>query len=96
MYFVDPSTLVDRSGKLHKVYYILDNIRNSFKNEYVPHQNVTVDEAMVPFRAHLGFKQFMKDEPVKFGIKLWVLADAEIAYCYNIEVNTVKHGQQVS
>ena len=96
LYFVDPCTPVDRSDKLHKVRYILDNIRDSFMKEYVPHRNVTVDEAMVPFKGRLGFKQFMKDKPVKFGIKLWVLADAETAYCYNMEVYTGKHGQQVS
>eukprot|EP00745_Piridium_sociabile_P024139 TRINITY_DN37977_c0_g1_i4.p1 TRINITY_DN37977_c0_g1~~TRINITY_DN37977_c0_g1_i4.p1 ORF type:complete len:171 (+),score=28.16 TRINITY_DN37977_c0_g1_i4:68-580(+) len=38
----------------------------------------------------------MKDKPVKFGIKLWVLADAKTAYCYNMEVYTGKHGQQVN
>ena len=51
---------------------------------------------MVPFKGRLGFKQFMKDKPVKFGIKLWVLADSVTAYCYNLEVYTGKHGQQIN
>ena len=33
---------------------------------------MTDDEAIVPFKGRLGFKQFMKDKPIKFGIKLWV------------------------
>jgi hypothetical protein len=27
-----------------------------------------------------GIRQFMKDKPVKFGIKLWVLADTNTGY----------------
>ena len=38
----------------------------------------------------------MKDKPVKFGIKLWVCADAVTAYCYNLEVYTGKHGGQIN
>ena len=55
------------------------------QDEYVPHEHVTVDEAMVPFKGCSGFKQFMKDKPVKYGIKLWLLADAVTAYCCNLE-----------
>ena len=62
----------------------------------MPHEHVTVDEEMVPFKGRLGIKQFMKDKPVKFGIKLWVLADSVTAYCYNLEVYTGKHGQQIN
>ena len=61
-----------------------------------PHEHITVDKVMVPFEGHLGFKQFMKDKPVKSGIKLWVSADAVTAYCYNLEVYMGKHGQQVN
>ena len=35
-------------------------------------------------------------QAVKSGIKLWVLADAVTAYCYNLEVYTGKHGQQIN
>ena len=96
LYFVDPKKDVDRGDKLHKIRYILDTVRRSFMDEYIPHKEVTVDEAMVPFKGRLGFKQFMKDKPVKFGIKLWVCADAVTAYCYNLEVYTGKHGGQIN
>ena len=71
-------------------------MRQNFQEEYAPHEHVTVDEAMVPFKGRLGFKQFMKDKPVKSGNNLWVLADAVTAYCYNLEVYTGKHGQQIN
>ena len=55
-----------------------------------------VDEAMVPLKGYLRFKQFLKVKPVKFVIKLWVSADSVTAFCYNLEVYTGKHGQQIN
>ena len=96
LYFVDPKKDVNHGDKLHKIRYILDTVRQSFKDKYVQHKEVTVHEAMVPFKGRLDFKQFIKDKPVKFGIKLWVCADAVTAYCYNLEVYTGKHGGQIN
>ena len=31
---------------------------------------------MIPFKGRLSFKQYMKDKPVKHGIKVFVLAMA--------------------
>ena len=95
LYFVDPQAPVNGEDRLHKIRYKLNAVRSNFQNEYVPHEHVTVDEPMVPFKGRLGFKQFMREKPVKFGIKLWVCADAVTAYCYNLEVYTGKHGPQV-
>ncbi len=39
---------------------------------------VTIDEAMIPFKGRLRFKQYMKDKPTKWGIKVFVLADAPV------------------
>ena len=95
LYFVDPWDPVNAADKLHKIWYILNSVCQNFRDEYVPHEHVTVDEAMVPFKGHLGFRQFMKEKAVKFGIKLWVMAGSGTAYCYNLEVYTGKHGQQI-
>ena len=35
------------------------------------------DEAMIPFKGRLSFKQYMNDKPVKHGIKVFVLADGK-------------------
>ena len=40
------------------------------------HQQCSVDEAMIPFKGRLAFNQYMKDKPTKWGIKVFVLADA--------------------
>lgn len=51
---------------------------------------------MIPFKGRLGMKQYMKDKPIKFGIKLWVAADAVTAYCYNFEVYVGKNAEAVN
>ena len=84
------------NDKLHKVRYLLDHLRHAFQSEYVPHKQVTVDESMVPFKGRLSLKQYMKDKPVKFGIKIWVLADAVTSYCYNFDVYVGKNAEVVN
>lgn len=81
----------DVGDKLSKVRFLLDHCRNTFQSEYVPHKQVSIDEAMIPVKGRLGLKQYMKDKPVKFGIKVWVLADAITAYCYNFDVYVGKN-----
>jgi hypothetical protein len=38
----------------------------------------------------------MKDKPVKFGIKMWVAADAVSAYCVNFEVYVGKNDTAIN
>ena len=51
---------------------------------------------MVPFKGRLSLKQYMKDKPVKFGIKIWVLADTVTSYCYNFDVYVGKNAEVVN
>ena len=67
----------------------------TFQQEYIPHKQVSVDEAMIPFKGRLGIKQYMKDKPVRFGIKVWVLADVVTAYCHNFDVYVGKNAEVV-
>jgi len=85
LHFSDESQAAPHD-KLHKIDFILKSLRESFRSEYLPHREISVDEAMVPFKGRLGIKQYMKDKPVKWGVKLWVAADAVSAYCLNFEV----------
>ena len=52
------------------------------------HQQCTIDEAMIPFKGRLGFKQYLKDKPTKWGVKVWVLADATNRYVKWFQVCT--------
>ncbi len=80
-----------RHDKLFKVRSLLDIIVPCFAAECEIHKECTVDEAMIPFKGRLGMKQYMKDKPTKWGIKVFVLADAHNGYVKNIQVYTGKN-----
>ena len=46
-----------------------------------PH--VTIDEMLQKFCGRCRFRQYMPQKPGRYGIKYWILADAESHYCFN-------------
>ena len=73
-----------------KVRKLLHLVTPRFESEYVLHKEITIDEAMIPFKGRLGFKQYMKDKPTKWGIKVFTLCDARNGYVYRLQVYTGK------
>ncbi len=71
---------------LFKVRSLLDLLAPRFFSEYNTHEELSVDEAMIPFKGRLGIKQYMKDKPTKWGIKVFVLADARNGYTIRHQV----------
>lgn len=49
-------------------------ILDSFKDKYNPGRELAIDEAMIPFKGRNIMKQYIKDKPVKWGFKAWILA----------------------
>ena len=99
LHFVDNSTLAPPGSpdynKLNKVQPIIDRLCKSFQSVYSPGKNVSVDEAMIPFKGRSSLKQYMPQTPVKRGIKVWALADASNRYIANFQVYTGKQGNSV-
>ena len=57
LHFSDDTQIANQNDKLFKVRLILDNLRKSFQEEYIPHREVSVDEAMIPFKGRLGVSE---------------------------------------
>ena len=53
------------------------------KKCYVPNCNLTIDEQLFPCQARCPFLQYMVNKPDKFGIKFWLLTDAQSKYLCN-------------
>ena len=57
-------------------------------NQYNPHRQVSIDEAMVGFKGRNSLKQYMPMKPTKRGYKIWCLCDSNNGYLSNFEVYT--------
>ena len=99
LHLVDNATLSPPGSpgykKLGKIQPILDALCQSFQSVYSPGRNVSVDEAMIPFKGQSSLNQYMPKIPVKRGIKVWALADADNGYISTLEVYTGKEGDSV-
>ncbi|KAK3774699.1 hypothetical protein RRG08_051241 [Elysia crispata] len=47
---------------------------------YIPHGDMTIEESMVKFKGRLGYRQYMPAKPIKWGIKIWCLAESSTGY----------------
>ncbi|KAM3837926.1 piggyBac transposable element-derived protein 4-like [Diretmus argenteus] len=65
---------------------LYDDIRDACKAHYHPRRALSVDERMVATKAKTGMSQLMKDKPTRWGIKLFMQADAENGYTIDFNV----------
>jgi hypothetical protein len=89
---VNPARGQPGHDPIHKVRPIIEMAVRNCQAKYDPHREVSVDEAMVSFRGRLAFKQYMPAKPIKWGIKIWELADSHNGYVLNLQVYTGKPG----
>ena len=58
------------NDKIYKVRRFATILTSQFESLYTLRQQVTIDEAVIPFKGKLSFKQYMKAKPTKWGIKV--------------------------
>ena len=80
----------DKNDKLAPIRLIWDKFISNCKLNYVPSDQMTIDEQLVTFRGRCGFKMFIPSKPGKYGIKIWALCDAKNAYLFNAKIYTGK------
>ncbi|XP_065060334.1 piggyBac transposable element-derived protein 3-like [Rhopilema esculentum] len=80
--------------KLHKVRPVVNLLQQSFKQFWVPHQQNSIDERMIPFTGRSSIKQYMKDKPNEWGFKMWKLVDSVSAYLYAFDIYTGKGAER--
>ena len=95
LHVVDPTTEIP-GEKLHKIAALLSQFKDRCKILYQPTQNLAVDERVVKSKHRSGMRQYMKDKPTKWGVKLWVLADSDNGYTVDFNVYIGKETQGIS
>jgi len=78
-------------NSLFKIRPVTDTLITKFQDVYTPEEQLTIDEAICPFRGRIFFHVYIKGKPHKYGIKLFELCEAKSGYVYNMDVYTGAH-----
>ena len=81
--------------RLHKLRPLLTKGKQNCLNQYNPHHQVSIDEAMVGFKGRSSLKQYMPMKLTKRGYKIWCLCDSTNGYLSNLDVYTGASGTNV-
>ena len=73
---------------LFKVRPIVDHFSAVFSKYYQPSRTLSIDEMMIGTRCRISFLQYMPKKPTRFGIKVWVIAEAKTGYVLDFAVYT--------
>ena len=83
--FDDAETRQERvaTNKFAHIQEVWDTLMEKCRNNWVPGPVVTVDEHFARFRGRCPFLMFLPLKPGKYGIKIFMVCDADKLYCIN-------------
>ena len=67
---------------------MLDRMLPLFRRYSSPRQQLSLDEGMIPTKNHLAIKQYIRDKPVRWGIKSFLLCEGKTGYILDEEIYT--------
>ena len=65
---------------LYEVRAMINQLSAVFPGYYQPSRELSIDEMMIGTQCHVSFLQYAPKKPCKFGVKVWVLAEAKTRY----------------
>ena len=92
LHLVDNNSVVrdasdPRFDMIAKTRWLVEMFVNVSKDIYNLEREITVDECVIPYKGRYCFiRQFMPDKPVRFGIKVWLLASSKSRFVWQMEV----------
>ena len=76
----NPSSSSGTQSRSAKLRNVLDYVGANFLKYYRPSQNLSADESTVPFKGRVACKMYASNKPVKWGIRVYDVADAATGY----------------
>ncbi|KAF2891463.1 hypothetical protein ILUMI_14710, partial [Ignelater luminosus] len=73
------------NSKIAKISWLYSKLKKNLQQFSVFHKMLSVDEAMVPYYGHHSAKMFIKNKPVRFAFKIWMLCGSD-RYPYNMDI----------
>ena len=96
IHFVEETAITNRQlagfDKFYKVRYLFSYLVPKFREVYNPGQNLAVDESMIKCQARMPARQFMKNKPTRWGLKVFALAESDTGYVLNLDMYEGKTG----
>jgi hypothetical protein len=92
IYLVDNRKVVRDSrqvgyDKLAKVKWLVELFSKKSRELYNPGEFLTVDECVIPYKViYCEVRQFFRNKPTKFGIKMWCVASNTSQYITDVQV----------
>lgn len=85
--FDDVTTRIERKkeDKFAPIRAVFDGFVSRCQQFYVMGVCVTIDEMLESFRGRCAFRQYIKNKPAKYGIKIFSMVDANTYYTFNME-----------
>ncbi len=80
--------MLDKTNKMAKVQPLVDLLNDKLMQFGVFSKHLSVDEQMVPYFGHHSCKMTIRNKPIRFGFKKWILAGD--GYPFNMEIYTGK------
>jgi len=75
--------ILDKKDRLRKIRGVVDYIVKKWQVYYQPGKRITVDESMIKNKGNCKILQYIKNKPVRWGIKAFLLCDSTNYYCCN-------------
>ena len=72
--------------KLFKIRPVIDVLSQQCLAVCKPYENQCIDEAMLGTKARCEYQQFMKDKPIRRGVKLYLRCDSISGFMHQFEV----------
>ncbi|XP_055910852.1 piggyBac transposable element-derived protein 4-like [Eupeodes corollae] len=80
---------------LQPVEFLLKELNQTLTSNYIPSENLTIDEQLKAFRGRCKFRQYMPSKPAKYGIKFWWLNQSSTGYPLQFSIYTGSSDQSV-